>query len=264
MTTHFLFPSHPLKASVIDEMFAEQAAGLTDAGFTTSPCSDAMIAGERPMRPIPSASEVVYRGWMLNGDDYQRLHNAIVAANGRPITTPHQYLAAHHLPNWYPLVAEFTPETRVFPADADLERELRALAWPAFFIKDYVKSLKTSVGSIVRDPATIGTVVEEMKHFRGEIEGGFCVRRVEEFVAATERRLFVLDGHVFAPDDQPVPPFVSAIATRIPNRFFSIDVIQRRDGAWRVVELGDGQVSDLVGWSVSRFAEMWRGRANGI
>lgn len=40
--------------------------------------------------------------------------------------------------------------------------------------------------------------------------------------------------------------------------FFSVDVALREDGAERIVEIGDGQVSDLVGWSPERFAEMWR------
>ena len=42
------------------------------------------------------------------------------------------------------------------------------------------------------------------------------------------------------------------------SRFFSVDVAKRDDGVLRVVEVGDGQVSDLVGWSVERFVEMWR------
>lgn len=37
-----------------------------------------------------------------------------------------------------------------------------------------------------------------------------------------------------------------------------VDVALREDGVERIVEIGDGQVSDLVGWSPERFAEMWR------
>ena len=76
----------------------------------------------------------------------------------------------------------------MLPITANLEAELRSLGWNAFFIKDYVKSLKTSRGSIIRDPSEIGAVVAEMRHFRGDIEGGFCVRRVEPFIADSERR----------------------------------------------------------------------------
>ena len=120
-----------------------------------------------------------------------------------------------------------------------------------------MKSLKTSRGSIVRDPSEIGAVVEEMERFRGEIEGGLCVRRVEPFITDSERRYFVLGGKAFSPDDQPVPDLVQRVASRIPSPFFSVDVIRREDGALRVVEVGDGQVSDLVGWSVSAFVALW-------
>ena len=131
------------------------------------------------------------------------------------------------------------------------------LGWEAFSVKDYVKSLKTSRGSIVRDPSEIGAVVAEMEQFRGEIEGGLCVRRVERFFTDSERRYFVLDGKAFSPDDRPVPDLVQRVASRIPSPFFSVDVIQREDGALRVVEVGDGQVSDLVGWTADAFVRMW-------
>lgn len=72
--------------------------------------------------------------------------------------------------------------------DSDLERELSDLGWECFFIKDYVKSLKTSIGSTIEQPSDIKTVVSEMQKFRGTIEGGVCVRRVEDFILDSERR----------------------------------------------------------------------------
>jgi hypothetical protein len=257
MTTHFLFPAHPLKATAVEEMFADQLSAVLESGYSSSLCPDSVIQEGKPLRNVPAGATVVYRGWMLNAKDYARLAQAIGDASATPLTSTGSYLAAHHLPNWYPLVAEFTPETRVLASDADWEAELRSLGWDAFFIKDYVKSLKTSRGSIVRDPSEIGAMVEEMERFRGEIEGGLCVRRVEPFIADSELRHFVLDGRAFAPDGQPVPDLVQRVASRIPSPFFSVDVIRRDDGTLRVVEVGDGQVSDLVGWSVSAFIAMW-------
>jgi hypothetical protein len=69
----------------------------------------------------------------------------------------------------------------------------------------------------------------------------------------------VVQGRAYAADPAgPIPDVVGACAERIPSRFFSVDVVRRRDGADRVVEVGDGQVSDLVGWSAEAFAGMWR------
>ena len=182
MRIHFLFPSNPLKASAIEEMFEDQARALAAAGFTVSVCPDSVVQRARPLRDVPPGATVVYRGWMLNAAEYGRLAEAITTAGAAPFTTPATYLAAHHLPNWYPLIKEFTPETRVLPAGADPEAELRALGWDAFFLKDYVKSLKTSRGSIIRNPSDVWGVIREMEQFRGEIEGGLCVRRVEDSI----------------------------------------------------------------------------------
>jgi hypothetical protein len=102
-----------------------------------------------------------------------------------------------------------------------------------------------------------------MRKYRGEIEGGICVRKVEDFVQESERRYFVLNGVAYAADsDHPTLAIVQECADRIPAKFFSVDVVQRADGVWRLVEIGDGQVSDLVGWPPEKFAEIWRNAAD--
>ncbi|HYX15030.1 MAG TPA: ATP-grasp domain-containing protein [Nostoc sp.] len=90
------------------------------------------------------------------------------------------------------------------------------------------------------------------------MEGGICVRRIEDFVSETERRYFVVYGKPFAalPDEE-IPEIVSECAKRIKSQFFSVDVIERRDGTKRIVEIGDGQVSDIVGWTAERFTQLW-------
>ena len=264
MGTHFLFPAHPLRPIAVEEMFADQLEAARGAGYTASLCPDSVIQGGKPLRNVPQGATVVYRGWMLKSAEYERLSAAVAAASASLLTHTDAYLAAHHLPNWYPLVAEFTPETRVLAREADWESELRSLGWEAFFVKDYVKSLKTSRGSIVRDPAELGAVVSEMEQFRGEIEGGLCVRRVEPFVAESERRYFVLDRRAFSADGQPVPDLVGQVAERIPSPFFSVDVIRREDGVLRLVEVGDGQVSEASAVGAGRDQADVRRGAGGV
>ena len=187
---HFLFPQAARDPRRPDEMFADQWDALTAAGFGASVCSDALAAGAQALCDVPTGARVVYRGWMLKGGEYESLVRAVEGCGATAFTAPRDYLLAHHLPNWYPLLADLTPETRVFPADADLVAELRALGWGAYFVKDYVKSLKTGRGSVVREPAEIPALLAEMKEYRGEIEGGVCVRRVENFVPEAETRYF--------------------------------------------------------------------------
>ena len=175
-----------------------------------------------------------------------------------PFTDLRSYRLTHHLPQWYPLLADLTPETRIYPADVDLEVELRALDRPEYFIKDYVKSLKTSLGARITKPEQVARLVSEMRRLRGTIEGGFCVRKIERFIPETERRFFVIRSIAHSAEGD-VPPVVHQCADVICSRFFSVDVVQRSDGQLRVVELGDGQVSDLVGWKPEQFAAILSG-----
>lgn len=87
-----------------------------------------------------------------------------------------------------------------------------------------------------------------------ELVGGLVLRRFERFVSAETRtwwidgKLALVTAHPDTPDRLPpadvdlsvVAPLVAALG--LP--FVTADVVRRDDGAWRVVELGDGQVSD--------------------
>jgi hypothetical protein len=258
MLVHFLYPSDPVEPRQPDEPFKEQIGELLKLGSAVSLVSlEELAEGNGKVRgALPSDATVVYRGWMLTPSEYEKLFSLIRSCQANPITSLETYLACHYLPNWYPLVAEFTAETKIFAVDADLAHELKALDWEKFFIKDYVKSLKTSVGAVVSKPEEITVVLAEMQKYRGIIEGGVCVRRFENFVPESERRYFVINGKPYAASG-PVPELVVECARRIQSPFFSIDVALRADGVLRVVELGDGQVSDLVGWEARRFAEIW-------
>jgi len=252
---HIIYPSSPLRAKQPDELFAAEVEAVRAAGFEISLFSleDFQNGTFRAIPPIPSNSDILYRGWMLSATEYETFVSELSLKGVRAVIDLQMYLSSHHLPNWYASLADLTPETRIFPPNCDLEAELRVLGWPEFFIKDYVKSLKTSVGSRITKPEQVVTVVTEMRRLRGVIEGGFCVRRIENFLPDTERRFFVVGGvpHVAIGD---VPPIVFECAKRLRSQFYSVDVVQRTDGQFRIVEIGDGQVSDLVGWTPDHFA----------
>jgi len=253
---HFLYPSDPLRTKKCDDFYAAEHAAVQAVGFETSifPFEDFQSGAFRPIPLVPANATIIYRGWMLSSAEYEALASAITQAGARPLTDIKTYLSTHYLPNWHSLIAEFTPETRIFPSDTELGTALRSLGWKEYFIKDYVKSLKTSIGSRISNPEQAATVAAEMQQSRGRIEGGFCVRQVEEFLPKTEKRFFVVDSIPCSIDDD-VPGIVLECARRIQSRFFSVDVIQRADGKLRIVEIGDGQVSDITGWTPECFAK---------
>jgi hypothetical protein len=255
----FIFPSDYFNPKQVDAAYSEELACLRDIGLETSVVSiESLASGTPKIFPTAAGSKLVYRGWMLTPDEYALLVNAVGAIGAQMWISGDEYRSNHYLPNWYPLISDLTPETHFFKVDDDLEGGLNELGWERFFIKDYVKSLKTSVGSIINMPAEISTVIAEMQKFRGTIEGGICVRRVEDFIPETERRYFAIDGRCFAPlGAEAIPAIVYECARRIDRQFYSIDVIDLQDGSKRVVEIGDGQVSGLVGWNAARFATLW-------
>lgn len=252
---HILFPHSPLDRRVPDELCVEQHGAFREAGASVSLFSfEALQAGASLSLSLPPA-DILYRGWMLTKAEYERLGREVEGQGARMIISLDQYLGSHHLPNWYLRIHEFTAETVIVdPADAT-PALLTKLGWNGVFIKDYVKSFKTSVGSRITDFTLLPTVLDEMKRFRGQIEGGLCLRRIEDFKADSEVRYFVIKGDPFAPHAlAPIPAIVRQVVERIPSPFLSIDVAERKDEVLRVVEIGDGQVSDLVGWDALRFA----------
>lgn len=251
------YPDDPLDPRHAEGLFLPECEAARARGFDVSLFSFEDFARDRfEPRPRPGQDEaVLYRGWMLNLEQYERLVHAFRAFGLRPVVSLESYRVAHHLPGWYPLVKEWSAETLIFDAATDFEAALADVRWPGYFVKDYVKSLNTGPGSLVTHPKEIARVIAQLKKYRGEIEGGVCLRRPEEYLPGSERRYFVAGDRAFSADGE-VPDLVASCAARVPSPFFSVDVARRSDGAQRIVEIGDGQVSDRKEWSVQQLVEV--------
>lgn len=252
-----LFPSDPLNTSVADEAYAEELEAARALGLVCSLFSyEAFEAGEFKPRPALSGGEpVLYRGWMLTPLRYGELHAAVGATGCAARISPSQYRLCHYLPEWYPLCTDVTPETIILPRDADFVSALAGRDWPGYFVKDFVKSLTTQRGSVASTPQEVAEVVSLIEKFRGSVEGGVCIRRFERLLPGSEERYFVLDGRAHAREGE-VPPLAHEIARRIDSPFFSVDLVASESGALRLIELGDGQVSDRKKWSAERLVSM--------
>lgn len=253
---HFLFPpgSRPGQP---DLLFVEQMQELTSIGHTASLCSDRVFSGGGSLSELPLDRTIVYRGWMATAEEYQRFENAVARTGATLLTNQSHYLTGHHLPNWYRFIPELTPETHVINVDDDIAEVMNTLKWDVYFLKDYVKSLKSGSGSIVRNPSEAQKVIAELKEERGHLEGGICIRKFESLIPESERRFFVIRGKAFSANESEMPAVVHECAKRIPSPFFSVDIVKRKDGVIRVVEIGDGQVSDLKEWTAKQFASIW-------
>lgn len=113
------------------------------------------------------------------------------------LESPDDYLRNHHITGWYEPCKSYTAETVLATADTDFDTLVTQLCWPAYFVKDYVKSLTTSRGSVAHNAAEIREVIKLIAHYRGELEGGVSLRRFENLIDDSERRYFSLNGQVF-------------------------------------------------------------------
>lgn len=252
-----LYPNDPLNERMPEGLFAHEVEVARTRGFNVSIFSFEQLERGRfdPKPRLVSGEAIIYRGWMLNIQGYAHLAQAIRGFSATMAVSVESYRAAHHLPLWYPLLRDFTAETLVFEENADFVNALHDVNWPGYFIKDYVKSLSTGTGSLVRTPEEIAQVVSQLKKYRGEIEGGVCVRRREDFVPGSEQRHFIAGGRAFSSVSD-VPPAVAACAQLVPSPFFSVDTALRTDGTLRIIEIGDGQVSDRKEWPAEKIVEV--------
>jgi hypothetical protein len=240
-----------------DEAYEEEFSAAQSAGFTC--ClfsSEDFELGEFKPRPANAfEGQILYRGWMLTPARYAQLQQAAESKGARLVVSAELYRRCHYLPEWYEQCKDLTPQTIVLKRDDDFASSLAATGWSAYFVKDFVKSLTTSRGSVARSVAEVREVIDLIERYRGQLEGGVCVRELEDLLPETEERYFVYRGKAFARDGV-VPELVNIIASRIESPFFSVDVVLNREGTPRLIELGDGQVSDRKQWPASIFIEM--------
>lgn len=252
-----IYPFNPLNEREADDPYQEEYAFLRSRGVACSLFNfDTLDLSQfRPKPAIVSGETVLYRGWMLNPERYQRLASLIEEKGGSLLTTYQAYVRCHHLPNWYEACQAYTAESRFFSYDDELVSHVSALGWSQYFVKDFVKSNSTQRGSIASSPEEVKEIADLIHHYRGGLEGGVAVRRVESYRVETEQRYFVFHGKVYGPIGD-APSIVHEIATHVDAPFYSVDVVQRDDGVYRLVELGDGQVSDKKGWDSETFSNM--------
>ena len=261
-----LVPADPLRPRRPDEHFAAEAAAAKDAGLDVALIDhDALAdpgAAGRAVARVPSAGgPAVYRGWMLRADQYAALAAALEARDVTLRTSAAQYRRAHELPGWHAALSPVTPQAEWTTGDAERDFQLACerLGQGPAVLRDYVKSMKhhwheAAYIPDVTDHTRAWKIASRFRELReDEFTGGFVLRRFEDFASA-EARTWWVDGtprlttaHPDTPNDVPpgidLSPFTALIAS-LALPFVTADLARRTDGTWRLIELGDGQVSD--------------------
>lgn len=255
---------HPRRA---DGHFAAEADAARAAGFDVALVDHDLLAArsgdaDRAVRRVlAGGGEAVYRGWMLDVDRYAAFAAALRRRGVDLRTGPDQYRRAHELPGWYPDLAAVTPRSVWTAGDgrAEFDRARRELGSGPAVLRDYTKSMKHHWDEAafipdLADADAAWAVARRFRELREDVVGGFVLRRFERFASA-EVRTWWVDGECRLvgphpdtpgdlPDAEPDPGSIAPLVARLGLPFVTADLVRRDDGAWRVVELGDGQVSD--------------------
>jgi len=273
MKYKILFPSEPfLNNNTVDSSFLGEYNVCKTLGFDIYLFDYDILLEEGKFKSnINSNTEgvFIYRGWMLKPNEYELLYNYIkdVTNNkSKLISDYYEYRNLHCFPHIYHLIKDYTPKIEVieqYDKLSSYKDVIKKIDYD-FFIKDFVKSIKTDKGveridkniSCVDLFDKINSFIEE----RGNLFTGGIV--LKEFVnlkkidnKTNEWRIFVIDGKVICTlqnsnlDTYDKPPInminiVSCILYKYSN-FFTVDFAQLEDDNWVVIETGDGQVSGI-------------------
>ena len=253
--TIFLYPCSPLDPWKVDEAYMEEYTALKNMGLSVHILNIDNISHCKIIPAVPEDAKIVYRGWMLNAAAYELLEKRFKT---QLLTSKQDYLNAHYLPNWYEDLKSLTIPS-VITNEQEVCEQFYHFGGKAF-LKDFVKSLKTGKGSVVDSDEDIMRALRDMRHFKGTIEGGLVIRKVVDLIPCSETRYFVLHNTIHCPiDDACKYEIVKKVVEKLMHKnlkFYSVDVASTSAGEPIVVEIGDGQVSDYVGWNIKNFASI--------
>lgn len=262
-----LVPADPLNSGRVDPHFAAQGAAAWEFGVTVARIDhDALDRPDEAVAGVTAGTDAVFRGWMMTARQYDGMEKALAGRGVSLRTSVEEYRTAHEFPGWYDALRPVTPESVWTEGDDpdDLLTAIDRLGDGPAVLRDYAKSMKHYWSEAaylpdLADKAAVRRVAERFRELREDaFTGGFVVRRFEHFTGPEARtwwiggRCALTTPHPDNPDELPdgidlveIEPLVAGLA--LP--FATVDVVRRDDGNWRVVELGDGQVSD---WPRSR------------
>lgn len=276
-----LFPSEPFSPKEVDSSFMSEYNTAKLLGFDVFLFDHDILLKDMVFKSnlTPSSGTqyetLLFRGWMLNETQYFLLHSLALGYGYKLINSPTEYVNCHHFPEYYKHISELTSKAWWSGpwSEHPFSKKGEETFWEPvrsmlgdIIIKDYVKSEKGNPDLfILKRELTNDEFNERVQKFveaRGKLfNKGLVFKAVESLKKyegqTNEWRFFFLNKKLLiCNQNSDAPVKVSApsddiiielekIAKVIDSNFFTIDIAQKEDGSWMILELGDGQVSGL-------------------
>ena len=280
----FLFNCDEKDCTKPDEGYREEYEHLNNRKVRTYLFDLADIEEGKTLKMPHTIEKVylVYRGWMLNEFQYERLYHALYDLNYFLIVDPYQYRECHYLDYWYSKLERITAKSvysHGLPTDNEIEEMLTKFEDKSIIVKDYVKSRKHEwyESCFIENASDKKNALEIIHRFierqADNFAGGLVLREYLDIVKtgvhfqshmpiSEEIRIYCYKGEPICFISywsggmvQMDRSFLSAIdkCTILESPFYTIDLAKKTDGTWVLIEVGDGQVSHLRGYDVEKF-----------
>ncbi|RPD49276.1 hypothetical protein DNI29_00280 [Hymenobacter sediminis] len=233
---HLLYPSLPYEPRTIDPLWEPEYSWAAAAGFAVGLFDIETI---RVWTQAPGAP-ALYRGWMLAESEYKLLEQVspLLVSRGA-------YLSSHLASGWYEAIQEFTFASTFQPAGSPPDFS----AGQRYFVKGLVKSFGPD-----SEVASAMECQELLRKHGVPSDELLFVRQYIKLQPASERRYFVVAGTAYGAEGTSLPNQLQPALFQLRSRLFcSLDVAFTAAGYPIIVEVGDGQVSDLKEWDVAGF-----------
>lgn len=261
-----LFPSSYFDINKVDEDLQKEYDAVLQTGlFDVSFFSYDKWFNENKLvvTDIPDEETLaVYRGWMMQPEQYARFYNLLLDKNIRLITDPKQYELMHIFPNVYQFIKEDTARIETYPLHEQINVENLKGSFERFMVKDYVKSVKGTEFPIFFDHSITQAEFDRWmevfyKYRSGLLTGGICIKEYYDLKRygnnTNEYRVFYVNHEIaticrnsgqkeYTPE--PSEQFIEKYRC-LDSPFYTIDYAELEDGTWKILEAGDGEVSGL-------------------
>lgn len=258
-----------------DINWREEAEAAEDCGFTCYSFDYAAFleeSAEAALDEIPDGEgqELVYRGWMMQADDYVILDDLLSSKGYRLLSRHHSYAETLLLPNYFDQIKDLSPAA-LWTEEPDIEEawELaQKIGTGPWIVRDHMKSAKGAwlEACFVPENATFAqfeSICQELRNHREpNFVNGFVVRPYLPLVqlaaprsgppVCEEYRLIFWRGQriLSMPYDElgGLPPDLSrydVLADRIDSPFFVADVARQQSGDLTLLELNPGGCAGL-------------------
>ena len=261
-----------------DDRFELEALAAEELGIDSFAIPlDPIVSGdpERALRrlPRPRGRRWLYRGWMLDEDEYTALYDAMAERDEELVVDPESFGEATYAPRYLPRLGAHSAPARWTEGESldEAWEVAQELGPPPWIVKDWVKSAKEAWHRACFVPAgadedDFRAICTHLLELRGDrFAGGFVVKTYLELATlpgflperrrvTDEHRLVFWEGALVAHApyydveselDARALEAVAFLGDVIGSPFFTADVARLASGGTTVIEINDGGCSVL-------------------